>query len=92
MRLTSLLVVSMCVGALVNAAIISQSSLAQCDLGDESEPSSGDGQTCSKKMVVSMVLKGGQVRKERAIRMMHSFYCCFFDQQHFCPNECCFFL
>ena len=66
MRLTCLLVVSICVGALVDAAIISQSSLARCDLEDQSEPSSGDGQTCSKKMVVSMVLKGGQVRKEEA--------------------------
>ena len=62
----SALVMSMCVGV-VNLAIISKSALVRCDGGDESEPSSGDGQTCSKKMVVSMVLKGGQVRKEEII-------------------------
>ena len=69
----------------MNAAIISQSSLARCDVGDESEPSSGNGQTCSKKMVVSMVLKGGQVRKEKVILVFY-----FFDQQNYCMPQLMF--
>lgn len=47
---------------LVDCTLISKSILERCITGSASEPKGGNGKTCSKKFVVSVTLKSGQVR------------------------------
>lgn len=44
-----------------DSAIVSQSSISNCEAGNDKEPSNQYGQSCEKKILVSMTLKGGQV-------------------------------
>ena len=49
--------------AVTEGAIISQSAIRDCSWGDDAEPKSPAGETCNKKMLISMVLGSGQVQQ-----------------------------
>ena len=51
----------------VQCSIISQSSISMCEAGDEKNPKTEDGSPCKSKMLVSMTLRGGQVRTHFAL-------------------------
>ena len=46
-----------------DCSLVSQSSITTCDREDETEPHNEEGDTCEKKLLVAMTLRGGQVLK-----------------------------
>ena len=61
--------------ACARCTIVSQSSVEQCEAGDSKEPVTPDGGLCEKKVLVSMVLGGGQVSVVYVILVLHCLLC-----------------
>ena len=51
--------------------IVSQSSVEQCEAGDSKESVTPDGRLCEKKVLVSIVLGGGQVSTVQNVIVLH---------------------
>lgn len=60
MKILILISVIYCI-EVADCTLISQSIIEECIKGDSSEPATGSGTTCGKKIVVSVTLRSGQV-------------------------------
>ena len=71
----------------VQCSIISQSSISMCEAGDEKNPKTEDGSPCKSKMLVSMTLRGGQVRTHFCIKSVCSNHASLFIYYFFLYRE-----